>query len=139
MRTRVGNHHRAPGWTGSALTHRVLVTGSRTWVDVETIRAALEQVWGNGSTVPLSGAYPRRVSIASPNNCGQPLGRPDRAAPRELGPLRARSRVHRPNTEMVAARADVCLAFIHAGSAGATHTARPRPPASPPTATRGTT
>ncbi|HSZ30692.1 MAG TPA: hypothetical protein VK784_13180 [Pseudonocardiaceae bacterium] len=58
----------------------MLVTGSRNWVDVETICAALEQVWGNGSAVPLSGACPAVPSAtptsATPNSCGSHWGGP---------------------------------------------------------------
>src|SRR5437763_8078674 len=43
-----------------ALTaRRVLVTGSRTWTDTATIRAALGTVWGDGTAVLVSGACPR--------------------------------------------------------------------------------
>jgi SLOG family YspA-like protein len=75
MRTRVGNHRRATGRPGSAVTHRVLVTGSRTWVDVETIRAALHQVWGNGSAVLVSGACPRGANRIA-EQLWQQWGRP---------------------------------------------------------------
>ena len=37
---------------------RILITGSRSWVDVQTIRSALEQVFTRGCVL-VSGACPR--------------------------------------------------------------------------------
>jgi hypothetical protein len=54
-----GQSPSSPGRAGGAVTHRVLVTGSRSWVDVDTIRVSLHQVWGDGSGVLVSGACPR--------------------------------------------------------------------------------
>jgi hypothetical protein len=36
----------------------VLITGSRTWADLPTIRGALREVWGDGTAVLVSGACP---------------------------------------------------------------------------------
>jgi hypothetical protein len=41
------------------MTRRVLVTGSRSWVNIETIRTALRAVWFEGPAVLVSGACPR--------------------------------------------------------------------------------
>jgi hypothetical protein len=38
---------------------RVLITGSRTWVNAAVIRDALLSVWGDGDAVLVSGACPR--------------------------------------------------------------------------------
>ena len=50
------------------------------------------------------------------------MGRAGRAAPPDWD-RRGRGAGFARNAEMVAAGADVCLAFIRAGSAGASHTA----------------
>ena len=38
---------------------RVLITGSRTWVNAAIIRDALLSVWGDGDVVLVSGTCPR--------------------------------------------------------------------------------
>ncbi|WP_151898286.1 SLOG family protein [Streptomyces sp. C8S0] len=113
--------------------YRILVTGSRNWTDTLAVTAALEQSVIDAGPCPIlvvHGACPtgadqhadtharhlrnRGVSIdveRHPANW-RPDGRLDRAAG------------FRRNAEMVAAGADVCLAFIKGGSRGASHTAR---------------
>jgi len=101
---------------------RVLVTASRTWEDTSTIRRALAEQWGDGTAVLVSGACPRggdRIAEMIWRGWG---GRVER----HPADWRAHGRGAglRRNGEMVAAGADVCLAFIRDGSRGATHTAR---------------
>jgi hypothetical protein len=41
------------------MSRRVLITGSRAWTDLLTIRGALREVWGDGTAVLVSGACPQ--------------------------------------------------------------------------------
>jgi hypothetical protein len=97
----------------------VLVTGSRTWTDETVIRAALNEQWQPGAVL-VSGACPRGADAIAERLWRSMGGRVERhpadwAAGRDAGLAR--------NAAMVAAGADVCLAFIRAGSPGASHTA----------------
>ncbi|MGH7746139.1 MAG: SLOG family protein [Candidatus Dormibacteria bacterium] len=105
------------------MTRRVLITGSRTWADVEAIRRALSEVgreFGR-DTVLVSGACPRgadRICEDIWAGWGGSL---------ELHPAdwhrHGRGAGYRRNAAMVALGADVCLAFILDDSRGASHTA----------------
>jgi len=113
---RVWRYHQPP-----ATPRRVLVTGSRDWTDTTIIRAALAAQWGQGPAVLVSGGCPTgadRLAEACWSSWG---GHVERHPPdwRNHG----RGAGFRRNAAMVATGADVCLAFIHAASAGATHTA----------------
>jgi hypothetical protein len=100
---------------------RVLVTGSRTWIDTATIRKALNTVWGDGSAVLVSGACPRGA-----DHIAERIWRGWGGCV-ELHPANwaqyGRSAGFRRNAEMVAVGATVCLAFIRNTSRGASHTA----------------
>ncbi len=122
-------HPTEPGVHGRAWRHhepptaarRVLVTGSRTWTDTKVIRGALASVWGDGAAVLVSGACPRgadRLAEACWTRWGGHVERHPADWDRH-----GRGAGYRRNTAMVAAGASVCLAFIHAGSPGASHTA----------------
>jgi hypothetical protein len=103
---------------------RVLVTGSRTWTDRAAIETALlDQTRPDGTTPTLvHGACPSGAdAIAARLAAG--MGWTVEAHPanwREHGTAAG----FRRNAEMVAAGADLCLAFIRDASPGATHCAR---------------
>jgi hypothetical protein len=102
---------------------RILITGSRTWTDVDAVRAAMmfaQEVHGPGATIvhgacPL-GADRQADEIATTE--GWPIERHPADWERH-----GRSAGRIRNVEMIALGADICLAFIRGGSAGATHTA----------------
>jgi Bifunctional DNA primase/polymerase, N-terminal/YspA, cpYpsA-related SLOG family len=99
---------------------RVLVTGSRTWTSEHTIAAALREHRAPGAVL-VSGACPRGADAIAERLWTSWGGKVERhpadwATGPDAGPAR--------NAAMVAAGADVCLAFIRDGSAGASHTAR---------------
>jgi len=113
---RAWRYHQPP-----AAPRRVLVTGSRTWTDTATIRDALAQQWGDGAAVLVSGACPRgadRLAEACWTRWGGHVERH-----RADWDRHGRAAGYRRNTVMVTAGASVCLAFIRAGSPGASHTA----------------
>lgn len=101
---------------------RVLVTGSRTWTDTEAIRAELARVWGDGDAVLVTGACPTGVDALA-EACWRAWGGRVERHPADWA-RHGRAAGFRRNAAMVAAGAQVCLAFIRDGSPGATHTAR---------------
>jgi len=105
------------------MPRRVLVTGSRTWDDVVTIRRALFEAgreFGR-DTVLVSGACPRGADrICEEIWAG--WGGQVELHPAEWERYGRRAGRLR-NAEMVRLGADVCLAFIRDGSRGASHTA----------------
>lgn len=104
---------------------RVLVTGSRDWSDHDVVRDALAWArYGHEAMVVVHGACPsgadamaswwvRRYRFLSVSEERHPADW--RRYGRAAGPLR--------NRAMVAAGADLCLAFIRDGSRGASHAA----------------
>lgn len=111
---------------------RVLVTGSRTWDDARTIRAALDAVAfgaegaGYDRLIVVHGACPNGAdAIADMWVRSWPLGELTVTAERHPADWRAFGRgagIVR-NNRMVGAGADLCLAFIRDDSPGATHCA----------------
>lgn len=101
---------------------RILVTGSRTWDDGDTICAALLEAWYDAGSpadaVLVSGNCPKGADRIAEEFWGLTI---------ELHPAGWNRHGKRAgfvrNAEMVALGADVCLAFIRDGSAGATMTA----------------
>ena len=101
---------------------RVLVTGSRTWADTAAIRDALAAVWGDGTGVLVSGACPTGADQLAEQCWTQWGGRVERHP--AAWDRHGRGAGFRRNAAMVAAGADVCVAFIRNGSRGASHTAQ---------------
>lgn len=105
---------------------RVLVTGSRTWTDHDVVRDALVAArYQQDGMVVVHGACPSGADAIASWWVRQfrHLGITEEAHPADwaqrglaAGPIR--------NQHMVNLGADVCLAFIHNGSRGASHTAR---------------
>ena len=103
-----------------ARARRVLVTGSRTWTDQAVIAAALREHWRDGAVL-VSGACPRGADAIAERLWATWGGQVERH-PADWSTGRAAGMER--NAAMVAAGADVCLAFIRDDSAGASHTAR---------------
>lgn len=107
------------GSTTTLTRHRVLVTSSRTWTDVETITGVLDHLLRihGASLVVVDGACPRGGDEIAHRWClahGVPEERypADWGHGRSAGPLR--------NVKMVATRPDETLAFVRDNSRGAT-------------------
>lgn len=99
----------------------MLVTGSRTWIDTEVIRAELARVWGEGDAVLVVGACPTGADALA-EACWRAWGGQVERHPAKWA-RDGRAAGFRRNAAMVAAGAQVCVAFIRDASAGATHTA----------------
>ncbi|QIS09901.1 SLOG family protein [Nocardia arthritidis] len=100
---------------------RILITGSRSWTDRATIRAALADAW-SPDAVLVSGACPRGADALC-EACWLAWGGRVERHPADWDRLGRRAGFVR-NAQMVSAGADLCLAFIRNNSAGASHTAR---------------
>src|SRR5664280_2188335 len=111
---------RAPHLDGeSPMIHenRILVTGSRTWFDTDTIREALLRHYFP-SSILVSGACPTGADAIA-ERIWTELGGKGERHPANWGRY-GRSAGHRRNHEMVALGATVCLAFILDHSPGST-------------------
>lgn len=103
------------------MSFRVLVTGSRTWTDKEAILAAFRKHANKAHTITVvHGACPKGADALA-DELAQEFGVPVERHPADWSI--GKQAGFRRNAEMVAAGADVCLAFIHNNSKGATHTA----------------
>jgi hypothetical protein len=100
---------------------RVLVTGSRTWTDRAAIRDGLAAVWGAGDRVLVTGACPTGADALA-EACWRAWGGQVEPHPADWD-THGRAAGPRRNTEMVAAGAQVCVAFIRDNSRGASHLA----------------
>lgn len=108
--------------------YRVLVTGSRDWVDMDVVHAALATaVYQQVPAVIVHGACPTGADAQASwwVRMHKVIGLTEEAHPARwrTGGKLDRSAGFRRNAEMVALGADVCLAFIKGGSKGASHTA----------------
>ena len=99
------------------MCHRVLVTGSRTWVWAPDIRRALDELrYQFDDLAVVHGACPRGADAIADAWCRQ-YGVPVERYPADWA--RGRGAGLARNTVMVGSRPDRCLAFIHNGSPGA--------------------
>ena len=97
---------------------RVLVTGSRDWPDPLAIRFALEGAWiGIGPYILVHGGARGADAIAAEYQAAK--RRPSELHRANWDAYGKRAGYIR-NSEMVQAGADICLAFIHNQSRGAT-------------------
>jgi hypothetical protein len=103
---------------------RILVTGSRDWDDEAGVRAALTDLVAGqtGPHVVVHGACPTGGDAIADRIAAE-LGLTVERHPARWGRY-GRSAGYRRNAAMVAAGADVCLAFIRDSSPGASMTAR---------------
>jgi hypothetical protein len=100
---------------------RVLITGSRTWTDRAAIRDGLAAVWGAGDRILVTGACPTGADALA-EACWRAWGGQVETHPADWD-THGRGAGPRRNTEMVAAGAQVCVAFIRDDSRGASHLA----------------
>lgn len=99
---------------------RILVTGSRDWVDSEVLYEALDTLSGNDHTL-ISGACPTGADMLAENYAAF-RGWTIERYPADWETYGKRAGFVR-NNHMVELGADVCVAFIKNGSKGATMTA----------------
>lgn len=102
------------------LARRILVTGSRLWVDTAAIRAALA-VWWHPAAVLVSGACPRGADRLA-EACWTAWGGRVARYPADWRRYGHRAGFVR-NLDMIRSGVDVCVAFIRDGSRGAMHCA----------------
>ncbi|MBO0882551.1 MAG: DUF2493 domain-containing protein [Mycobacterium sp.] len=95
-------------------------TGSRSWSDCRVIRDALAEVW-SPDVVLVSGACPSGADSLC-EACWTHWGGRVERHPADWNRFGRRAGFQR-NEDMVRLGADMCLAFIRNGSAGASHTA----------------
>lgn len=112
---------------------RILITGSRTWTDADTIGAAIYDALYDARARDVTivhGACPRGADQIAAEFCESEAAHFDNAGaqlveerhPADWDRLGKRAGFVR-NAEMVELGADLCLAFIKDGSRGASHTA----------------
>lgn len=107
------------------MTQRVLITGSRDWVDTDRISEALRETWlsfGQPEDAILVSGSCRTGADAIAEEIWDRRGYPIESHPADWDQHGRKAGFVR-NAEMVSAGADICLAFIRNGSKGATMTA----------------
>lgn len=113
------------------MTARILVTGSRSWTDENTIAWALGQAAGRlasqghdlRTTVLVSGACPRGADAIA-ERIWETYLLPVERHPADWDGPAGRGAGFARNAEMVALGADLCLAFPLGDSPGTRHTMR---------------
>lgn len=101
---------------------RVLITGSRSWRDVSTIHEALRRVRDRYGRFTLVSGHSPKGADAIAERIAVQLGLPIELHPADWK-AHGRSAGFVRNTAMVQLGAEICLAFIHNNSRGASHTA----------------
>ena len=106
------------------MTFRVLVTGSQTWPFPGEVFKALDQLYEvhGDALVVVHGDCPKGADMFAELWCRRKKVRSERH-PARWDILGKRAGIVR-NRHMVMTQPDLCLAFIHNGSPGATHCAR---------------
>ena len=103
---------------------RVLVTGSRDWIDEAPIlRGLLDQIRPDGTTLTLVHGACRTGADRIAHRLATAMGWAVEAWPADWQ-RHGKGAGPRRNAAMVKAGADICLAYIKGGSPGATHCAR---------------
>lgn len=103
---------------------RLLITGSRSWVDENAIVEQFRLVHARyGSEVTLISGACKKGADAMCEKLAAPAGWIIETHPADWNTY-GKSAGFKRNAEMVESGADACLAFIKDGSAGASHTAR---------------
>jgi hypothetical protein len=108
------------------MSRRILITGSRTWTDWNTITEALGEHMSpdDGDVLVHGGAQgaDQMAAIVWHSMCGPPFAMRDciEAWPADWDTHGRRAGIIR-NADMVVSNPDLCLAFIRNGSRGASH------------------
>jgi hypothetical protein len=107
------------------LPFRLLVTGSRTWHDVQTVERALAVILDRHpeGVLLVHGACPRGADAIAAAYAAQTPGYRTEAHPADWTRY-GRGAGYRHNAEMIALGADGCAAFIRGASPGSTHAVR---------------
>jgi hypothetical protein len=100
------------------VTPRILVTVSRTWTDISTMREVLEKAYAaHPDAVLVHGDCPRGDRLAA--KLWRDLGGTDEPWPADWS--RGRGSGFQRNAAMVESNPDLVIAFIRDNSQGATH------------------
>jgi hypothetical protein len=104
---------------------RLLVTGSRTWHDVQTVEQALAVILDRHpeGVLLVHGACPRGADAIAAAYAARTPGYRTEAHPADWD-RHGRAAGYRRNAEMIALGADGCAAFIRGASPGSTDTVR---------------
>lgn len=101
---------------------KVLITGSRSWTDYRTIVEAFQKIISDSPVTLISGNCPQGADFLC-EKAAKELGWDIELYPADWDKYGKRAGFLR-NTEMVELGAELCLAFIHNDSKGASMTVR---------------